>query len=86
MEKEVRNFIQKTAKQKGIEVSCNTDLFSSGVFDSLEIVSFLTYLETELNVSFATDDLYFENFQTINSILNWISKSCSEKDDLKRKE
>ena len=79
MEKEVRNYIEKTAKQKGIEVSYDTDLFSNGVLDSLEIVSFLTYLETELNVSFAPDDLNFENFQSIDSILNWISKNCGKK-------
>lgn len=72
MEKKIEQYVTKVAVEKGISVNHNTDLFESGVFDSLEIIEFLTYLEEELQISFEFDDLNFEYFQTIDAIVQWM--------------
>lgn len=76
MEKKVTDFINNIALKKGISLDNGTDLFASGVFDSLEIITFLAYLETELNISFEPSDLAIENFQTVESILQWLTKNA----------
>lgn len=79
MENKVKQYIMKAASEKGITVDHNTDLFESGVFDSLEIIEFLTYLEEELRISFEWDDLNYENFQSMDTIIQWIEDNGKDK-------
>lgn len=72
VQKKIEQFITKAAQERGIKVSHSTDLFESGVFDSLEIIEFLTFLEDEMQVSFEFADLNFENFQTMETIIEWL--------------
>lgn len=74
MKDEIINYIQEVAFEKDVEVEDDIDLFASGIFDSMEIILFLTFLDEKLNIKFEFSDLNFENFQTIDSILNWIEK------------
>jgi acyl carrier protein len=50
----------------------DTDLFDSGVLDSLAFVELLLQLEREFGVTTSVDDLEVENFRSINSIADFV--------------
>jgi D-alanine--poly(phosphoribitol) ligase subunit 2 len=52
--------------------SHDTDLFESGVLDSLAFVELLLQLEREFGVTTSVDDLDVATFQTIASIADFI--------------
>jgi methoxymalonate biosynthesis acyl carrier protein len=52
--------------------SDDTDLFESGVLDSLAFVELLLHLEREFGVSTSLDDLEIENFRSITRIVEFV--------------
>jgi D-alanine--poly(phosphoribitol) ligase subunit 2 len=56
-----------------IEVpAVDTDLFESGVLDSLAFVELLLQLEREFGIATSVDDLELENFRTIAHISEFV--------------
>lgn len=53
--------------------SDDTDLFESGVLDSLAFVELLLHLEREFGVTAALDDLEVDNFRSIARIVEFVS-------------
>lgn len=51
----------------------DTDLFDTGVLDSLAFVELLLHLEREFGVTTAVDDLEVENFRSIDSIADFVA-------------
>jgi acyl carrier protein len=54
--------------------SAETDLFESGVLDSLAFVDLLVELEEEFGVESSVDDLEIENFRSIASIARFVTQ------------
>jgi len=52
--------------------SCDTDLFDTGVLDSLAFVELLVHLEREFGVKTSIDDLEVDNFRSIASIADFV--------------
>ena len=52
--------------------SIDSDLFDTGVLDSLAFVQLLFHLEQEFGVSTSVDDMEVENFKTISNIANFL--------------
>lgn len=52
--------------------SFDTDLFDTGVLDSLAFVELLVQLEREFGVTTSVDDLEAEHFQSISRIADFI--------------
>jgi acyl carrier protein len=50
----------------------DTDLFDTGVLDSLAFVELLLHLEREFGVTTSVDDLEVENFRSIDSIAGFV--------------
>lgn len=71
VEDKILGYVNGVVEKKGETVYLDTDLFETGIMDSLEIISLLSYLEEELNVNFTPDDLQFENYQTVRKIVKW---------------
>ena len=53
--------------------SVDTDLFETGVIDSLAFVELLLALERELGVTTSVDDLELDNFRSIARIADFVS-------------
>jgi acyl carrier protein len=53
--------------------SAETDLFDSGILDSLAFVELLLLLEREFGVSASVDDLEIENFRTVSRIAGFVA-------------
>lgn len=52
--------------------SFQTDLFDTGVLDSMAFVELLVQLEREFGVTTSVDDLEPDNFRSIETIANFI--------------
>ena len=52
--------------------SADTDLFETGVLDSLAFVELLLQLEREFGVTTSVDDLEVDNFKSIARIANFV--------------
>ena len=52
--------------------SFDTDLFDTGVLDSLAFVELLLQLEREFGVTTSVDDLEAENFRSITTIADFV--------------
>lgn len=77
MDEKIKNYVESVAKNKGKEIDLNTDLFAEFIFDSLEIILFIEFLKTELNMEISVEDLKFENFQSLESIMSWINSNSN---------
>lgn len=53
--------------------SPDTDLFETGVLDSLSFVTLLAHLEEEFGLTTSLDDLEFDNFRTIARIAGFVA-------------
>jgi acyl carrier protein len=51
----------------------DTDLFESGVLDSLAFVELLIHLEREFGVATSVHDLELENFKSIDRIADFVA-------------
>ena len=57
--------------------SPETDLFDSGVLDSLAFVELLTLLREEFGVTTAVEDIELENFSSIDRIATFVAARTS---------
>ena len=58
--------------------SCDTDLFESGVLDSLAFVELLLRLEREFGVTTSVDDLDVATFRSISTIADFVHARVGE--------
>ena len=65
-------FFFDAASKKDQVIDENTDLFETNILDSMEIIVFLTFLQETCGIEFSLGDLDFENYQSVNTIMNWI--------------
>ena len=57
----------------------DTDLFDTGVLDSLAFVELLLQLEREFGVTTSVDDLEVENFRSIDSIAEFVVSRAGDR-------
>ena len=55
------------------QVKSDTPLFSSGLVDSFSLVDLILFIETSANLRMETLDVSFDNLDTIDRILNYVS-------------
>lgn len=53
--------------------SDDTDLFETGIVDSLSFVTLLAQLEEEFGLTTSLDDLEFDNFRTIARVAEFVA-------------
>ena len=58
--------------------SHDTDLFETGVLDSLAFVELLLQLERQFGVTTSVDDLEVATFRSISSIADFVHARCGE--------
>jgi acyl carrier protein len=57
-----------------INFKSTTNFISEGYLDSFDIVSLVSYLDEEFNISIDGTDIIPENFETIDSIYSLVTK------------
>ena len=56
----------------------DTDLFDTGMLDSLAFVELLLRLEQDFGVSVSVDDLELDNFRTLGRIVGFVGARVAE--------
>lgn len=76
MEKEITDkltsFIKNDLKGNTIKLDSNTSLFKEGLLSSLDLVSLLDYIETEFNFTVPSEDVDFNNFDSVSAIARYL--------------
>jgi acyl carrier protein len=72
----ISNFIQDEFLYDKPEVKMTNDLniIEQGILDSMDIFRLIEFIEQEVDVSFAPEDMVQTNFQSINGIVSFIKK------------
>lgn len=74
MKDRLRLFIAETTFIEQEVIQDDTMLFEEGIFDSMGLLSLITFLDEELGVKTDDNDLTEENFQSINAIVAFLDR------------
>lgn len=70
LKEQLREFLAEASGIPGI--NDDTELFSTGIVNSLFAIQLMMYIEKTFNIPIAMDDLDFDNFSSINAIANFV--------------
>ncbi len=77
---QVREFVLEAAQRKGVgDVSDEESLTENGVIDSLAIFRLVSFLEDNFGIRIADEEIVNENFQSVNTIENFIAAKLKTK-------
>ena len=63
--------------EDGTEISEGTDLTSTGILDSFNMIRLLTFIEEEFKITIDLEEINIEEFSTIGSITKLVDKWVS---------
>jgi acyl carrier protein len=69
----LRNFMSEITFTDKERIMDETLIFEEGIFDSLGFLSLISFLDEELGIEVADNELLEENFESINAIIAFIS-------------
>lgn len=75
----LREFIAEGHPEKTEAVEEETDLFQTGILDSLGVVAMVTFMDEKFNCSLDFEDLTEENLSSLKSVTNLILKKINGK-------
>lgn len=70
MREKIQNYLIDIAKKKNVEIDEDTDLYETGILDSMEMIMLLVYIDEKLGIKISIENLKADNFNTINAIIN----------------
>lgn len=72
---EVKNFLYDKNLKQQFKILANTDsLLENGIIDSVKMLELIAFLEEKYRIKVDDDDLYPENFDTLDSIQNYVRR------------
>lgn len=74
---QLRNFIAEATFTNREKIKEDTLLFKEDIFDSLGFLSVINFIDEELGIKVSDDELMVENFESINAILEFVSRKKS---------
>ncbi len=78
IEDKIKEYVKEAATiPSGFELANDTLLFDEGLFDSMGFMALISFLQEEYNVQPNDDELVVENFESINSIIAYLSKKLA---------
>ena len=69
------------ARDNGMRLGRDTNLFEAGIVDSASLISFLCYIEKEFHMVIPDEDLLPENFVTVSRIAQYIRSHVRGQDE-----
>ncbi len=74
MKDQLREFICKTTFSNPQQITDRTLLFDEGIFDSMGLLSLITFLEQNFDIKIADSELDVENFGSIDAITSYLER------------
>lgn len=75
IETSVRTFLGKFVSDP--QLDADLDLFASGMVSSLYAMQLVLFVEKEHGIQVANEDLDYENFKSVNAIVDFITAKTS---------
>ncbi len=70
--KMIRDYICEVTYNERGAIKDDTLLFEEGIFDSMGLLLLIDFIKEKFGVETDDDELIIENFESVNSILNYI--------------
>ncbi len=77
IKEKIKDFIADTAMIDKEIIKDDSLIFDKGIFDSMGFLSLISYIEKDFNIKAEDSELLEENFESVNAMLNYISKKRS---------
>jgi acyl carrier protein len=72
VKEKVRSYIKQSVHVDNDKIKDNTLIFKEGFLDSMGFIVLITFLEEEFKIKTCDSDLIEENFESINSITDFV--------------
>ncbi len=79
IKEKVHQFILNNTYTDPDKIGYDTLIFREGYFDSMGFITLITFLEDEFNVKTEDKDFIEENFESVNSITDYINQKLAIK-------
>jgi acyl carrier protein len=73
----IQSYITDTSVEDLSKIDEKTLLFEEGIFDSMGLISLISFLEDEFGIKTEDDDLVVDNFESIAAITKYVSSRLS---------
>ena len=78
MHQEIINFLyDESLKEEFDQLDYDDSLLELGIIDSVKMLDLINFIEEKFQIEVDDDDLYPENFDSINAIVNYIKSKTS---------
>ncbi len=77
IKEQIKDFIADTAMIDKKEIKDDSLIFDEGIFDSMGFLSLINFIEKDFKIKAEDSELLEENFESVNAMLNYISKKRS---------
>ena len=74
---EIKNYIYNKISSNNVIFDEDTDLFKSGVIDSMGVMELVAFLEEKYNLNLDAKQMTADNFRTVNSIVCLIAEDVN---------
>ncbi|TRX66345.1 acyl carrier protein [Carboxylicivirga sp. M1479] len=74
MKEQIRAFISEITFIDKETITDDVSLFEQGIFDSMGLLSLITFIDEEMGVKTDDGDLTEENFKSINTIVSFLER------------
>jgi acyl carrier protein len=68
---------EEVLRNRDAKIEENGDLIEGGILDSLGILQIVVFIETTFNIHVADDDVVYENFHSLRTILNYLETNSN---------
>lgn len=68
----IRAYVMEETYAENGKINNDTLVFKEGFFDSMGFIRLITFLESEFRIKISDDDLVEKNFESINSMSNFV--------------
>jgi acyl carrier protein len=75
----IKKFIAETSFANIEKIKDDTMIFREGIFDSMGLMTLITYLEDNFKILVRDTDLVEENFESVNAIYGFLEKKRNSK-------
>ena len=76
-EDDLMSFFRTEAPDLTADLTPATNLFETGILDSLQIVTLISFVESEFQIALSYEDLTEDNLKSVSAILELISRSAA---------
>ncbi len=79
LKENVTSLMYDVCDKRDISLDEYENLYETGILDSIRMMELIIQMESEFNIEFLGDELYFENFETLGKICNILTKKLTNK-------